>query len=124
MNLFSTRIKEFLDQAIKFHPVGSTFHIRVETTEPCPFTVSQVEDQIRSVYGPLNNYMMFLAGDGGTFDSITESSNEMRKETMPWINGYLRGILPLDQGEVPPEVLHWLSSYRGRNQHLINYLTR
>lgn len=123
MNLFSTKLKDFLDKAIKFHPIGTTFHIQVEPRPPCPFTVRDIEDQIRSVYGPLNNSIFFGVEEGGRYDAETETSNEMRRETLPWIRGFLNDRMTLDQGELPPEVLHWFKDYKARHQELISFIT-
>jgi hypothetical protein len=122
MNLFSTKLKEFLDKAIKFNPIGSTFHIKVEPWAPCPFNVRDLEDQIRSVYGPINNYIFFGIEESGHYDAVTETGSNMRRESMGWIRPYLFGNKRLDEGEVPPEVLHWLENYKERHSGLINYI--
>lgn len=122
MNLFSTKLKDFLDKAIEFHPVGSEFYINIESVQPCPFTIRDLADQVRAVYGSLNNYINFT--DIRNPDSITESSVDLRREALPWIKHFLMDQNRLDSGQVPAEVLHWLRQYRGRHQELMDYLNR
>ena len=121
MNLFTAKLKDFLSKTIELYPVGSQFDIVIELTQACPFTIRDLEDQVRSVYGNANNYMAFSNGEG-SYDSKVESPTELRREGLMFIKPFILSQDKLDKGQVPPEVLHWLGSYIMKHKTLIEYL--
>ena len=121
MNLFTAKLKEFLSKTIELYPVGTQFDIVVEPTQTCPFTIRDIEDQVRSVYGNVNNYMTFSNGEGN-YGAKVESPTDLRREGLMWVKPFLFNDNKLDKGQVPPEVLHWLGSYIMKHKTLIEYL--
>ena len=123
-NLLTVTILRYLEAIIDTHPVGATFHVEVEPTSGCPFSLWELHDQIRSSLGPKNKDVFFDVEESGEYYYTDENSNMSRANSASIRDDYLvGGVVPLNE-DVPPEVLVWLDGWYRKRDKLISYYRR
>ena len=121
--LITTKIKELIDNAIAIWPVGTNFHIEVEDNRG-PFTKKEMEGMLRTIYGSQNKLISFVSDGGVRYSGEYTVPKRDESEANKLLNEFLQWDHPLDKGEVPPEVLHFIRTYKHHNRKLIEYLNR
>lgn len=121
-DLFTTECREFLDECMQNNPIQSEYYIRLLVSGRTPFTLGELADQVRSVYGRYNQSIYFTQEEGGHYDKYFNSGTRTGRKGERLLNSFFFHGNPLDEGEVPPEVLHYLENYRHRHKQLIKYL--
>lgn len=115
-DLFTTDIDRAIKDFLEGTSIGTDLYIDLDTSTRCPFTQREMEDQFRTVYGGTIYF-------GTVYDATKSIHLNARKPSQDLLRRFFAGE-QLVNGEVPPEVYHFLEVYREKHLPLINYLSR
>jgi len=124
VNLFHQKAKRFLDDCLANHTIGTEFYIEVIQSGYHPFTDMEMEDQVRACYGRRNREIHFTTLDKPNESFRCASTAELRKQSEELVQRFFIDGDDLANGEVPPEVYHFLQAYKERSKQLSNYLIK